>query len=51
LIGIPLRIGIGHRALAANAVEWKERATADVQLVPLAELADRCMSSCGALSS
>jgi prolyl-tRNA synthetase len=39
LIGIPLRIGIGRRGLAATAVEVKRRASTDVELVPVAELA------------
>jgi prolyl-tRNA synthetase len=38
LIGIPLRIGVGRRGLAANAVEWKRRAAREVELVPLAQL-------------
>jgi prolyl-tRNA synthetase len=41
LIGIPLRIGIGRRAVAANAVEWKLRAAPESELVPLGELAER----------
>ena len=41
LIGIPLRIGVGQRGLAANSVEWKVRGTADVELVSIAQLAER----------
>jgi prolyl-tRNA synthetase len=39
LIGIPLRIGIGKRALATNSVELKKRSNSTAELVPLAELA------------
>jgi prolyl-tRNA synthetase len=41
LIGIPLRIGIGKRALATNSVELKKRSNSTAELVPLAELAGR----------
>ncbi len=41
LLGMPLRIGIGRKGLAALSVEWKLRAGGAVELVPLAELADR----------
>jgi prolyl-tRNA synthetase len=44
LIGIPLRIGIGKRGLAANAVEWKPRTQPQAELVPLSELPDRLRS-------
>ena len=41
LIGVPLRLGVGRRGLASNAVEWKRRASSEVQLVPLDEVASR----------
>jgi prolyl-tRNA synthetase len=41
LIGIPLRIGVGRRGLATNAVEWKLRWDSNVELVPIAELGER----------
>ena len=41
LLGMPLRIGVGRKGLAAQSVEWKLRGSKDVELVPLAELADR----------
>jgi prolyl-tRNA synthetase len=41
LIGIPLRIGVGRRGLAANAVDWKLRSETAAELVPLVELAAR----------
>jgi prolyl-tRNA synthetase len=41
LIGVPIRIGVGPRALASGrSVEWKRRDIAgDVELVPIAEVA------------
>jgi prolyl-tRNA synthetase len=41
LLGMPLRIGVGRKGLAALSVEWKLRAGGEVELVPLAELAGR----------
>jgi prolyl-tRNA synthetase len=41
LIGIPLRIGVGRRAIASGAVEWKPRASGEVELVPVGDLAAR----------
>jgi prolyl-tRNA synthetase len=41
LLGMPLRIGVGRKGLAALSVEWKLRAGGPVELVPLAELAGR----------
>ncbi|MFN8513924.1 MAG: His/Gly/Thr/Pro-type tRNA ligase C-terminal domain-containing protein [Chloroflexia bacterium] len=35
LIGLPLRLTIGRRALAQGAVEVRDRKTGDTQLVPL----------------
>lgn len=39
LIGIPLRLVVSEKTLAANAVEWKERGKADAESVPLDRLA------------
>lgn len=39
LVGIPLRIAVGKKGLAAGNVEWKRRGEAAVELVPLAEVA------------
>jgi prolyl-tRNA synthetase len=41
LLGMPLRIGVGRKGLAALSVEWKVRAGGAVELVPLAELAEK----------
>jgi prolyl-tRNA synthetase len=41
LIGIPLRIGIGKRALATNSVEWKARTQPNAEFVRLADLPGR----------
>ena len=41
LVGIPLRIGVGRRGLAANAVEWKLRKDKHADLVPIDEIAAR----------
>ena len=39
LIGIPLRLVISEKSLAAGGVEWKERSSADAKSVPLEGLA------------
>jgi prolyl-tRNA synthetase len=39
LIGIPLRIVVSEKSLAAGGVEWKERASAEAKSVPLNGLA------------
>jgi len=41
LIGIPLRIGIGKRALATSSVEWKARTQPNAEFVRLADLPGR----------
>jgi prolyl-tRNA synthetase len=41
LIGIPLRLSIGKRGLAGGNAEWKLREGGAVELVPLAEVAER----------
>jgi prolyl-tRNA synthetase len=39
LIGIPIRIAVGKKGLAAGQVEWKLRAGGGVEFVPLGEVA------------
>jgi prolyl-tRNA synthetase len=39
LVGIPIRIAVGKKGLAAGQVEWKLRKGGAVELVPLAEVA------------
>jgi prolyl-tRNA synthetase len=41
LVGIPLRLALGRKGLAAGAAEWKLRAGGAVELVPLAEVPRR----------
>jgi len=41
LIGIPLRLSVGKKGLAAKAVEWKRRGGGEVELVPFAEVPRR----------
>jgi prolyl-tRNA synthetase len=41
LVGIPIRIAVGKKALAEGRVEWKLRGQQQVTLVPLAEVAAR----------
>jgi prolyl-tRNA synthetase len=41
LIGVPLRIGVGRRAIASGAVEWKLRTSREVESVPVGNLAAR----------
>ena len=43
LIGIPLRLVISEKSLAAGGVEWKERAKAEAETVPLDRLTDLVM--------
>jgi len=45
LIGVPLRIGVGRRALASEVVEWKRRAAPALEQVPLANLGDRARAA------
>jgi len=46
LIGIPLRMTIGEKALAANAVEFKPRSAKDKgTLCPVAEAVDWCVAA------
>jgi prolyl-tRNA synthetase len=45
LIGCPVRIGIGKRALSTRSVEWKERSQAHAALVSLADLPGRLRQS------
>jgi len=39
LVGIPIRIAIGKKGLAGGQVEWKLRASKQVELVPVGEVA------------
>jgi prolyl-tRNA synthetase len=39
LVGIPIRIAVGKKGLAGGQAEWKLRASKQVELVPLAEVA------------
>jgi prolyl-tRNA synthetase len=39
LVGVPIRIAVGRKGLAGGQVEWKLRASKQVELVPLAEVA------------
>ena len=39
LLGIPIRIAVGKKGLAAGKVEWKRRAGKEVELVPIGEVA------------
>ena len=45
LIGLPLRIAVGKKGLAEGKVEWKPRGAAQVELVPLAEVAARAQAA------
>ena len=47
LIGIPLRIGVGHRHLADRAVELKLRRASRVDVVPLDDLPSRARQVTG----
>ena len=39
--GLPLRVAVGARSLAAGGVEWRLRRDGEPSIVPLAELAGR----------
>ena len=39
LVGLPIRIAVGKKGLASGQVEWKLRASKQVELVPLGEVA------------
>ena len=41
LVGIPIRIAVGKKGLASGQVEWKLRASKEVELVPLGDVAAR----------
>jgi prolyl-tRNA synthetase len=45
LIGIPVRVGVGRRGLAANAVECKTRGLSEVELVGVTDLARHIRSA------
>ncbi len=41
LVGIPIRIAVGKKGLAQGKIEWKLRSSRQVELVPLAEVAEK----------
>lgn len=41
LIGLPIRLVVSEKSLAAGGIEWKERAKADAEIVPFKEVAVR----------
>jgi prolyl-tRNA synthetase len=41
LVGVPIRIAVGKKGLASGQAEWKLRASKQVELVPLAEVATK----------
>jgi prolyl-tRNA synthetase len=41
LVGVPIRIAVGKKGLASGQAEWKLRASKQVELVPLAEVASK----------
>lgn len=41
LIGLPIRIAVGKKALAEGKVEWKLRRSREVELVPIEEVVER----------
>ncbi len=45
LVGIPIRIAVGKKGLAEGKVEWKLRASRQVELVPLAEVAAKAATA------
>src|SRR3982751_442231 len=45
LIGLPLRIAIGKKGLAEGKVEWKPRASAQVELIKAAEIATKARAA------
>jgi prolyl-tRNA synthetase len=45
LIGLPLRIAVGKKALSEGKVEWKPRGSAQVELVPMAEIVARASAA------
>ena len=49
LIGVPVRITVGEKALADNQVEVKPRAAAKAELVPIDRAADRVVELLGAM--
>ncbi|HEY0840655.1 MAG TPA: proline--tRNA ligase [Vulgatibacter sp.] len=48
LVGLPIRISVGKKALAQGAVEWKLRDGSEVELVPLAELTEKVRATVAA---
>jgi prolyl-tRNA synthetase len=48
LIGLPIRIAVGRKSLAEGHVEWKRRDSAEVQMVPVAEVVARAVEAVSA---
>jgi prolyl-tRNA synthetase len=46
LWGIPIRIAIGKKGLAENKVEWKLRSEKEIEMVPIAEVAEKVKVLC-----
>jgi prolyl-tRNA synthetase len=44
LLGVPLRLLVSEKTLAADAVEWKERAEDETDRVPMVEVSERVVS-------
>jgi prolyl-tRNA synthetase len=47
LIGVPVRIAVGKKALSDGKVEWKPRGATQVELVPLGEAVARARAAVG----
>jgi prolyl-tRNA synthetase len=45
LIGLPFRIAIGKKGLAEGKAEWKQRGSAEVQLVPMGEVVAKALAA------
>ncbi len=51
LIGIPLRITVGRRALEKGGLEFKYRQGGDAEIVPLADIITKCKSAVAELEN
>jgi prolyl-tRNA synthetase len=51
LVGVPIRIAVGKKGLASGQVEWKLRASRQVELVALADVAARTAEAARAARS
>lgn len=45
LVGLPIRISMGKKALAEGKVEWKLRSGGEVELVPLEDVAEKVLAT------